>query len=107
VLAVKETIDRDWAPIGGDLDKPAPALLRAVYLTVRSAREAVDAVGVAPELAHRLACVVQPEQPPLIHGAEQHLVAGAIPDDTASGPLERPRHALQFPSHPPLPPPRP
>src|SRR5262249_60037917 len=62
VLAVKERIDRDCAPIGGKLDKPAPALLRAVYLTVRSAREAVDAVGVAPEFAHCLARVGQPEQ---------------------------------------------
>src|SRR5262249_38069815 len=86
-------------PSGGDLDKPAPALLRAVYLPVRSAREAVDAVGVAPELAHRLARVVQPEQPPLIHSAEQHLVVGAIPDDTAGGPLERPGNAFEFPCH--------
>src|SRR6516225_1029256 len=75
VLAVKERIDRDCAPIGGELDKPAP------------------------ELAHRLARVVQPEQPPLIHGAEQRLVAGAIPDDTAGGPLERPGNAFEFPCH--------
>jgi hypothetical protein len=27
VLAVKERIDRDCAPIGGELDKPAPAPL--------------------------------------------------------------------------------
>src|SRR5262245_8217150 len=99
VLAIKERIDRDCAAIACELDEPAPALLRAVYLTVRSARETVDAVGVAPELAHRLAGVVQPQQPPLIHGAEQHLAAGAIPDDAAGGPLERPGNRFEFPCH--------
>src|SRR5262249_42266548 len=99
VLSVKERIDPDRAPIRGELDKPAPPLFRAPYLTPRSAPPAPEAVGVAPELAPRLARVVQPEQPPLIHGAEEHLLAGAIPDDTAGGPLERPGDAFEFPCH--------
>src|SRR5262249_39157302 len=99
LLAIKERIDRDCAAIACELNEPAPALLRAVYLTIRAARETVDAVGVAPELAHRLAGVVQPEQPPLIHGAEQHLAAGAIPDDAAGGPLERSGNRFEFPCH--------
>src|SRR5215471_2714575 len=93
VLAVKERIDRDRAPIGGELDKPAPALLRAVYLTVRSARKAVDAVGVAPEFAHCLARVVQPEQPPsstVLNSTWSRVLSQMTPPaDPSNGPATR------------------
>src|SRR5215472_627783 len=99
VLAIEQGVDRNSAPVGSELDEPPPAFLRAVHFAVRAEGEAVDPVGVTAKLGDRLADMIEPKQPALVHRAEEHLAVDAIPDDAASRPLERPGNEFELPSH--------
>src|SRR5262249_50546133 len=98
VLAVEQSVDRNGAPVRHELDQPPPALLRAEELAPRADGEPVDPVGVATNLADRLAGMIEPKQTALVHGAEQQLAAGTVPDHAAGRPLERSGNELELPS---------
>src|SRR5262249_43818963 len=96
--AVEQSVDRNGAPVRRELDQPPPALLRAEELAPRADGEPVDPVGIATKLADRLAGMIEPAQAALVHGAEQQLAAGAVPDHAAGRPLERSGNELELPS---------
>src|SRR5258707_1218772 len=91
--------DRAGGPVGRELDEPPPALLRAVKLAVRAEREPVDAIGVAAQLRHCFAGVIERQQLSAVDRAEQHRAAGAVPDHAADRPLVRPGDSFKLPSH--------
>src|SRR5262249_51856610 len=98
VLAVEQSVDRNGAPVGRELDQPPPALLRAEELAPWADGEPVHPVGVATKLADRLAGMIEPKQAALVHGAEQQPAAGTVPDHAAGRPLERSGNELELPS---------
>src|SRR5262249_4679998 len=99
ILAIEQGVDRNSATVGSELDEPPPAFLRAVDFAVRTEGEPVYPVGGTAKLGDCIADMIEPKQLPLLHRAEQHLAVGAVPDDAASRPLERPGNELELPSH--------
>src|SRR5262249_31631840 len=97
ILAVEQGIDRNRAPIAGKFDEPSSAFLRTVEVAARAEREAVYPVDVPAKLRDRLADMIEPEQPALVHRAEQQFATTAVPDDAAGWSLERPGHQLEAP----------
>jgi hypothetical protein len=99
VFAVKQSVDRNGTPVGSELDQPSTAFLRAVQFTVRTQSKPVYSIGVTAEISNPFVSMIEPEQPPLVHCAEQELATAAIPDDATSRPLERPSNKFELPRH--------
>src|SRR5215471_17123711 len=99
ILAVEQRIHRNGAPIGRELDEAAPTLLRAVELAARTEREPVDAVGVAAQLHHCNAGVIERQQLSAVDRAEHDGGARTVPHHAADRSLERSGDSFELPSH--------